>query len=69
MATTPTRHKIAASIAEINFNANGLAEMDINGKIICLAKHNNQLFACTQKYPHAGEKLAEGHLDTLGNLV
>ena len=62
-------HKIAGNISEINFNANGLAEMNINGKTICLAKHNNQLFACTQKCPHAGGLLADGHLDALGNLV
>ena len=67
--TNPTWHKIADNISQINFNANGLAELDINGKIICLAKHNNQLFACTQKCPHAGGLLADGHLDALGNLV
>lgn len=64
-----TWHKIADNISEINFNANGLAELEINGKTICLAKHNNQLFACTQKCPHAGGLLADGHLDALGNLV
>ena len=67
--TNPTWHKIADNISQINFNANGLAELDINGKTICLSKHNNQLFACTQKCPHAGGLLADGHLDALGNLV
>lgn len=71
MATIPSQtwHKIAENISEINFNPNGLAEVDINGKTICLAKHNNLLFACTQKCPHAGALLAGGHLDALGNLV
>jgi 3-phenylpropionate/trans-cinnamate dioxygenase ferredoxin subunit len=71
MATipSPTWHKIADSISEINFNANGLAEMDINGKKICIAKHNNHVFACTQKCPHAGGLFVDGHLDALGNLV
>ena len=71
METTPkpTWYKIAENISEINFNPNGLAEVDINGKTICLAKHNNQLFACTQKCPHAGALLANGHLDGLGHLV
>ena len=69
MATTPNWHKIADNISQINFNANGFAELDINGKTICLAKHDNQLFACTQKCPHAGALLADGHLDALGNLV
>lgn len=69
MASNPIWHKIAGNITEINFNANGLAEVNINGKLICLAKHNNNLFACTQKCPHAGGLLANGHLDALGNLV
>ena len=69
MASTPTWHKIADNISEINFNASGLAEIEINSKIICLAKHNDLLLACTQKCPHAGGILADGHLDALGNLV
>jgi 3-phenylpropionate/trans-cinnamate dioxygenase ferredoxin subunit len=69
MASTPTWHKIAGNIVEINFNANGLAEVEINGKTICIAKHNDQLFACTQKCPHAGGILVDGHQDALGHLV
>ena len=67
--TSQNWHKIANNISEINFNVNGLAEIDLNGKIICIAKHINQLFACTQKCPHAGALLAGGHLDALGNLI
>ncbi len=62
-------YKVAENINDISFNANGLSEIEINGKTICLAKHNDQLFACTQKCPHAGGLLADGHLDALGNLV
>jgi 3-phenylpropionate/trans-cinnamate dioxygenase ferredoxin subunit len=71
MATTPNQswHKIANNISEIKFNANGMAELEVNGKTLCLAKHNDQLFACTQKCPHAGAPLAEGHVDALGNLI
>lgn len=69
MALTPNWHKIAGNISEINFNANGLAEIDVKGKKICIAKHNNQLFACTQKCPHAGAALYEGYVDAIGNLV
>jgi nitrite reductase/ring-hydroxylating ferredoxin subunit len=69
MATNAIWHKIADNISEINFNARGLAEVEINGKIICLAKHNNHLFACAQKCPHAGALLADGHIDAFGDLV
>jgi nitrite reductase/ring-hydroxylating ferredoxin subunit len=71
MDTTPNQswYKIADNISEIIFNSSGLAEVEIKGKIICLAKNNNHLFACTQKCPHAGAFLVNGHLDALGNLV
>lgn len=64
-----TWHKIAESLAEIDFGPNGLTEIEVNGKTICVGKHQDQLFACTQKCPHAGGILANGHLDALGKLV
>ena len=65
----PTWHKIANTISEINFSSNGLAELKVAGKTICVALHNNNLHACTQKCPHAGGILADGYLDPLGNIV
>lgn len=71
MATIPnqTWHKIADNISEINFNSNGLAEMDVAGKTICLARQDKEVLACTQKCPHAGALLADGRQDAFGNLV
>lgn len=70
--STPQNHtwyKIAESLAEIEFGVNGLTEIEVNGKTICVGKHQDQLFACTQKCPHAGGILANGYLDSLGKLV
>lgn len=64
-----TWHKIAENIAEINFSGSGLAELEINGRKICVGKQNDQFFACTQKCPHAGGILADGYIDAVGNLV
>ena len=64
-----TWHKIADSVAAIPFSAAGLAMVEVNGKTICVAMHHNQLFACTQKCPHAGGIMADGYLDALGNIV
>jgi len=64
-----TWHKIAENIAEINFSYNGLAELEINDKKLCIGLHNNQIFACTQKCPHAGGILADGYIDAAGNIV
>ena len=62
-------HKIAQSPAEINFSANGLTEIDVAGKKICLALHNKIIHACTHKCPHAGGILSDGYIDVLGNIV
>ncbi len=64
-----TWFKIADSIAAINFSSNGLAEVFVNNKIICISNFKNQLHACTQKCPHAGGMLAGGFLDAAGNIV
>ncbi|MEI9954853.1 MAG: Rieske 2Fe-2S domain-containing protein [Ferruginibacter sp.] len=64
-----TWYKIADTVAAIPFAANGLATVEVNNKTICIAQHNEQLFACTQKCPHAGGFLADGYLDALGNIV
>jgi nitrite reductase/ring-hydroxylating ferredoxin subunit len=63
------RYKIADHISEIGFNSNGIAEIEVNGKVLCLARQNEQLFACAQKCPHAGALLGGGYQDALGNLV
>ncbi len=64
-----TWHKIAENLNEINFSSDGLSEISVDGKTICIANHNNNLHACTQKCPHAGGSLADGYLDALGNIV
>ena len=67
--TTTQWYKIAESISEINVGANGLATIDVAGKTITIGLHNNEVFACTQKCPHAGGILADGYIDSVGNLV
>lgn len=65
----PTWHKIAESVAEINFSPAGLAEVEVAGKRVCLAHYKEQLFACAAKCPHAGGTMAGGYTDALGNIV
>ena len=62
-------HKIAESISDLQVNQNGLTEIEVAGKKICLARKADQLFACTQKCPHAGGILSEGYLDVHGHIV
>lgn len=62
-------HKIAESIAEIDLPASRLTLLTVSGKTITIGMHNNRLFACAHKCPHAGGLLADGHIDALGNIV
>lgn len=62
-------YKIAESLAEIKVPENGLTNITVAGKTITVALYNDQIFACTQKCPHAGGILADGYIDALGNIV
>lgn len=61
--------KIAASITEISFSPNGIAEVSAGGKQICIARWNNNYFAFAPKCPHASGRFADGFIDALGNVV
>jgi 3-phenylpropionate/trans-cinnamate dioxygenase ferredoxin subunit len=62
-------HKIADEITELEFPANNIAVVEVNGKKICLGRHRDELFAFAFKCPHAGGILADGFIDALGNVV
>ena len=62
-------HKIAESLNEISFAENNIAEVFADGKTICIAKFNDQLFACAHKCPHASGLFIEGYIDAVGNVV
>jgi nitrite reductase/ring-hydroxylating ferredoxin subunit len=62
-------HKVADHLNEIDFAINNIAVVEINGKKICLGKFNETVFAFAYKCPHAGGLLADGFIDSLGNVV
>jgi len=62
-------YKVADSLGEVEFAANNIAVVDLDGKNICLGKFKDSFFAFAYKCPHAGGVLAEGFIDALGNIV
>ena len=62
-------HKVAGSLSEIVFNSNNIATIEVDNKLMCLAKHGDSLFSFAHKCPHAGGLLSEGWIDTKGNVV
>ena len=69
MSKTYKWYKIADTIEEINFSTDGLVEVEVNCKKICVVLKNEMLFACTAKCPHAGGNMSHGYVDALGNIV
>ncbi len=61
--------KIAESIAEINFSENNIAEIMAGERILCIAKFGKELFAFSNKCPHASGQFAQGYIDAVGNVV
>jgi nitrite reductase/ring-hydroxylating ferredoxin subunit len=61
--------KIASSREELVFSDEGLVELSVDGKKVCMALHKDKLTACAAKCPHAGGVLAQGYIDSLGNIV
>jgi nitrite reductase/ring-hydroxylating ferredoxin subunit len=66
---TEQKIKIANSIEELQLGENNLVEIVVDGKKICVGLHNDTLKACAAKCPHAGAIMANGYIDTMGNIV
>ncbi len=64
-----TWYKVADHVNEINFTVNNIAVVEVKGKKICLGKFKETVFAFAFKCPHAGGLLADGFIDSLGNVV
>lgn len=61
--------KIADSMDELPFQNNGMCEVEMEGKSICIVRVKDDLFACAEKCPHAGGIMSNGFIDPLGNIV
>lgn len=61
--------KIADEINSLPWQLNNMCLITLNNKTYTLAKYNNNIFAFAHKCPHASGILANGWLDSLGNIV
>ncbi len=62
-------YKIAETKAEVQLAEKAAVSMEAGGKKMCLAKYNDQLFACASTCPHAGGVMSSGWVDEFGNIV
>ena len=61
--------RIADSINEFHFQDNNMIIGEADGRKFTLAKYKDRYFAFACKCPHAGGILADGYLDSSGNVV
>jgi 3-phenylpropionate/trans-cinnamate dioxygenase ferredoxin subunit len=61
--------RVAGSVEEIPFNKDGIAEVELGSKTVCVIRNNNLIHACAAKCPHAGAALQFGYVDAMGKLV
>jgi nitrite reductase/ring-hydroxylating ferredoxin subunit len=62
-------HKIADSEQALNWQENNMCLVDAGDKKITLARFGGQLFAFTQKCPHAGGMMADGYINASGQVT
>lgn len=61
--------KIAASEAELHFGPNEILELMAGDRKICIGRFQNELYAFSNKCPHASGLFADGYIDATGNVV
>jgi 3-phenylpropionate/trans-cinnamate dioxygenase ferredoxin subunit len=61
--------KVAESEGEIDFGLNNIAEVMAGERRICIGKFQENLFAFSNKCPHASGLFINGYIDALGNVV
>ena len=61
--------KIAESENEFSFMENHIAVIEVKNKTICIGRHKKNLYAFAYKCPHASGIMADGYIDSLGNVV
>ena len=62
-------YKVAESREELFADGNKIVELKAGDKQICVAMHQENLYACAAKCPHAGGRMAQGWLDANGHIV
>ena len=62
-------HKISERIESLELNSNGLMQIEVDGKKICVARLGDALMGCANACPHASGRMSEGFIDAMGNIV
>ena len=62
-------HKIAAAPADIQWSPGNVAEVEVNGRKLCLGRFGDQWYGFAYHCPHAGAVLSDGYIDGSCRIV
>src|ERR1700754_4286350 len=62
-------HKIADGPDEIRWNPGGVAEVQVDGKPLCIGRFQEQWFGFSHLCPHAGAPMTDGYIDGACRVV
>ncbi|GGB11501.1 Rieske (2Fe-2S) protein [Puia dinghuensis] len=62
-------HKIAGEAADIQWTKGDVAEVQVNGKTLCLGRFNEEWYGFALLCPHAGAPLTMGYIDGACHVV
>lgn len=62
-------HKIGDTVLAFQWQSNQMCVLQVEGKKITLARHQESLYAFAYKCPHASGIMADGFVDALGQVV
>lgn len=61
--------KVAESAAELFMSGRNIVQVTAAGRELCIARHDQQLYGCASRCPHASGRMADGWVDALGQIV
>lgn len=56
-------HKIADKVDDIKWSPGKVAQVEVEGKTLCVGQFNDQLFGFASHCPHAGAPMLDGYID------
>ncbi len=62
-------HKFMMHPNELNWNQEGMAAVEVDGRKVGVARWKDQYFGFQQKCPHASADMVQGYVDAMGNVV
>jgi 3-phenylpropionate/trans-cinnamate dioxygenase ferredoxin subunit len=62
-------HKVAAAAADLSFTAGDIAEVEVEGKKLCIGRYNEEWYGFAHSCPHAGAPMMDSYVSGACQVV